>query len=106
MKIYNQERGSGKSAKLLLLSDFTGKPILVATKERQQALMDLKKKLNYQDATIISMDDLLRYGLNPSHKDVLVDEGYHLFDYVMKKCFGINIEAVTDTIPFLSNNIK
>jgi len=102
MKIYNQERGTGKSTNLLLLSDLTGTPIVVSTKARKDYLDYLKTKSNYENAKIITIDDCFQKQRINSDK-VFIDEGYDLLEYIMKNYFCVSITAVTDTIPFFSN---
>ena len=96
MIIFNQGRGTGKSTRLLILSDYTGTPIVVTSRARQAHLENEKQKLNCNNAKIILLEDLK--GTNTER--VFVDEGYALLSYLMKRCVGAEVAAVTDTIPF------
>lgn len=95
MKTYNQKRGSGKSTRLLILSDYTGIPIVVPSMSRKTFLDQQKEMVNCPNAQIEVIDNI-----RSKSKEVFVDEGYFLLEELLMRHYGVSVAAVTDTIPF------
>lgn len=95
MKTYNQERGSGKTTRLLILSDYTGIPIVVPSMYQKELLEQKKEMVNCPNAQIEVIDKI-----RGKSKEVFVDEGYFLLKELLMRDYGVSVAASTDTIPF------
>lgn len=96
MKTYNQRRGSGKTTRLLILSDYTGIPIVVPSMFQKKLLDQKKEMVNCPNAQIEVIDNI-----KGKSKEVFVDEGYLLLEELLMHHYGVSVAATTDTIPFL-----
>lgn len=95
MKTYNQKRGSGKTTRLLILSDYTGIPIVVPSMFQKKLLEQKKEVVNCPNAQIEVIDKI-----RGKSKEVFVDEGYSLLKELLMRDYGVSVAAATDTIPF------
>ena len=96
MKVYNLQRGTGKTWRLILLSEVTGYPIVTFNEVMAKAIEDQAKRMNAIIPKPVSVSKLCDKGFD--HKDILVDEA----SFCLEKLFGMigcTVHAATMTEP-------
>lgn len=73
MRIWNKPRGYGKTTRMLYASEYTGKSIIVATKERAHTLESYAKQLGLIIPKVLCANDFLDRETYCS-QDIIVDE--------------------------------
>lgn len=98
MKIYNLPRGSGKTTRLLYISDYNKIPILCANINSKNLIRQMAYKQGLNIPEPICVSDLEK-GKNLPYKEVLVDEAFEvlrcLISHIQKG--DVKIGAVTFT---------
>lgn len=95
MKIYNVPRGSGKTTKLIHLSECLNAPILCATQKHRSIILSDSRKMNVKIPKPITVRDLVNGKLRgTNHSAVLVDEMPMIFERLISY-FGVNCLAST-----------
>lgn len=74
MRIWNKPRGSGKTTRMLYASEYTGKSILVATKEQAHILEKNAKQLGLTIPKVLSVTDFIDRDTNYCSREIIVDE--------------------------------
>lgn len=80
MKIWNKPRGSGKTIRMLYASEYTGKNILVATKERANQLEFEAHRLHLDIPHIICVNEFLDRHITRCSQDIIVDEAFDVLE--------------------------
>lgn len=80
MKIWNRPRGSGKTTRMLYASEYTGKNILVATKERANQLEFEAHKLHLDIPHIICVNEFLDRHITKCSQDIIIDEAFDVLE--------------------------
>jgi hypothetical protein len=75
MRIWNKPRGYGKTTRMLYASEYTGKSILVSTKERAHILESTAKQMGLQVPKVLSVTDFLDRNTYCS-QDIIIDEAF------------------------------
>jgi hypothetical protein len=60
MKIYDLKRGQGKTTRLVILSEYTKRPILCASQEHHKVIKDIAHQLNAKIPEPITISELSR----------------------------------------------
>lgn len=94
MKVISQGRGSGKTYKLLVISDYDDVPILVKNEREKEFYERLKIQFNCPNARIIVPRDLRRKSGN---QRILVDEGYMWLRQLFQQMYNVIPIVVTDS---------
>lgn len=74
MRIWNKPRGSGKTTRMLYASEYTGKNILVGTKEQAHILETNAKQLGLKIPKVLSVTDFIDRNTNFCSDEVIIDE--------------------------------
>lgn len=97
MIVYNQKRDSGKTARLIYISDYTRYPILVSNLLRKRTILEMSKSLLCDIPEPITVEELR---MCPTiGKNILCDEETSVFSEVMSRYFGASVVVSTDTQP-------
>lgn len=80
MRIWNKPRGSGKTTRMLYASEYTGKSILVATKERAHQLETNAKQLGLTIPKVLSVNDFIDRDTNYCSREIIVDEALSVLE--------------------------
>lgn len=83
MRIWNKPRGSGKTTRMLYVSEYTGKSILVATKERAHILENESKKLGLNIPKVLAVVDFLDRDTTYCSKDIIIDEAFDVLEMLI-----------------------
>ena len=73
MRIWNKPRGYGKTTRMLYASEYTGKSIIVSTKERAHQLESRAKQLDLQIPKVLCVADFINRD-NYCSADIIIDE--------------------------------
>lgn len=84
MKVYNLKRAGGKTARILTLSEFTGKPVLCASQNEKQNLIDYALRFNYKIPEPITVTELHHVQGQSIDREYLVDEALSLLRELVK----------------------
>lgn len=106
MKIYNMERGSGKTTRLIYISEYSDIPILCTTVDAKEQIQALASELKCIIPEPISINDLLNKNSNLRLNEVLVDEAFNVLSEVLKKVGINNIGAITVSEELLRGEIN
>ena len=101
MKIINLGRGQGKTTRLLYASEFNDIPILVATFQQQDSLVNRAGVLGLKIPEPIVVSELMTDRIRNSNavkKDLLVDEAPMVLQIILNQ-LGMNgsVKAITLT---------
>lgn len=88
MKIVRMERGTGKTTELIKLSSKTGTPIVCATRQQAQIILDKAERMGVLIVNPIPANELKGY--TDIHK-VYVDD----MEYVLSTLLGADVEVST-----------
>lgn len=80
MKIWNRPRGSGKTTRMLYASEYTGKNILVSTKQRAEQLEFEAHKLHLHIPHIICVNEFLDRSITKCSQDIIIDEAFDVLE--------------------------
>ena len=80
MKIWNRPRGSGKTIRMLYASEYTGKNILVATKERAHQLEFEAHRLHLDIPHVICVNEFLDRNITKCSQDIIIDEAFDVLE--------------------------
>lgn len=80
MRIWNKPRGSGKTTRMLYASEYTGKNILVGTKEQAHILEMNAKQLGLKIPKVLSVTDFIDRDTNYCSREIIVDEAFSVFE--------------------------
>lgn len=75
MRIWNKPRGYGKTTRMLYASEYTGKSIIVSTKERAHTLEATAKRLGLTIPKVLCVSDFINRD-NYCSTDIIIDEAF------------------------------
>lgn len=75
MRIWNKPRGSGKTTRMLYVSEYTGNNIMVATKERAHQLETTAKQMGLSIPKVLCVNDFLDR-TTICDLDIIIDETF------------------------------
>lgn len=100
MKEYNLPRGSGKTTRLIFISEYTGYPIVTMTKGHTECLKESAKLCGASIPEPIVFSDLIEDKCKPTPDEVLIDEVLVcLYMYLSQKGIGVSAVTYTDDQP-------
>lgn len=98
MKIFNLERGEGKTMRMLYASEFNNIPILCHTEHTKKHIIYMAKQYDINIPEPITVYDLIENKIRGKHYNyIIVDD----IDYVLKALlakYGLNMMGGTITI--------
>ena len=80
MKVWNRPRGSGKTIRMLYASEYTGKNILVSTKQRAQLLEFEAHRLHLNIPHVICVNEFLDKHITKCSRDIIIDEAFDVLE--------------------------
>lgn len=102
-KMYNMERGKGKTTRLLYASEFNKTPILCVSKLYADLLKDKAKQLGLNIPEPITVTEFVSKNYRGREDlvkgKIYVDELDAVFNQLIKSLSGLDVEASTMTIP-------
>ena len=93
MIVVNADRATGKTTKLMVMSELTRTPILVVTKERAKYLIQQANILGYNIPTPICVSELENRKLHWEDK-ILVDDAIDVLEAILSN-YGYKIDVAT-----------
>lgn len=97
MRIWNKPRGYGKTTRMLYASEYTGKSIIVSTKERAHQLEAQAKQLGLQIPKVLCVSEFFNRD-NYCSTDVIIDEAFDVLESLIRGIRpGIKISDTTLT---------
>ena len=102
MKIINLGRGKGKTTRLLYASEFNEAPILCATHQQKQYLVDMAKELSLNIPEPIQVGEIYKRS-NIIDKDILVDEAPIVLEMLLR---NIGMRGEVKAITLTSNGLN
>lgn len=106
MKIINLGRQRGKTIRLLYASEFNDIPILCATRQHKQYLMDMAKELNLNIPEPIYVSKVINKEIQGSiaqDKDILIDEAPWVLETLLQE---IGMRGKVKAITLTSDELK
>ena len=98
MRIWNKPRGYGKTTRMLYASEYTGKSIVVATKEQAHILETNAKRLGLKIPKVLSVTDFIDRDANYCSREIIVDEALSVLEALITAVRpGIKISDATLT---------
>lgn len=88
MKVYNLKRGGGKTTRLLIISEYTGKPILCFNRAAKQFLTQKAKELHIDIPEPIAVEELHNLRGVKFDKEYIVDEVLHTLAALVAQASG------------------
>jgi hypothetical protein len=79
MRIWNKPRGTGKTMRMLYASEYTGKSIIVSTKERAHILENTTKREGLQIPKVLCVSDFINRD-NFCSTDIIIDEALDVLE--------------------------
>lgn len=99
MKIFNLQRGNGKTIRMLYASEFNNAPILCKTDIHKNYITNMAKQYKIDIPEPITVYDITQSRLNSYQNDnILVDDMECILKDLLKKYFGFNMIGGTITI--------
>lgn len=80
MKIWNKPRGSGKTIRMLYASEYTGKNILVATRERAHQLEFEAHQKHLHIPKVLCVTEFLDRNITKCSQDIIIDEAFDVLE--------------------------
>lgn len=80
MKVWNRPKGSGKTMRMLYASEYTGRNILVSTKERAQQLEFKAHRLHIDIPHVICVNEFLDRHITKCSQDIIIDEAFDVLE--------------------------
>jgi hypothetical protein len=108
MKIFNLQRGQGKTMRMLYASEFNNAPILCYNEHSKQYIMDKATKFEIKIPEPITVNDLVksvRYG-DKKMSNILIDEMDAVTSLLFYQLFGMEIIGATITTDKTIGDIK
>lgn len=97
MRIWNKPRGYGKTTRMLYASEYTGKSIVVSTKDQAHTLEATAKRLGLLIPKVLCVSDFIDRD-NYCSKEILIDEAFDVFQTLITAVRpGIRISDATLT---------
>lgn len=97
MKIWNKPRSSGKTMRMLYVSEYTGCNIIVSTRERALMLESTAIRMGLNIPQVLAVPDFLDRCIRCSDA-VIIDEGIHVLNaFITAARPGTKISDITLT---------
>lgn len=100
MKIWNKPRGSGKTIRMLYASEYTGKSILVSTRQRASQLEFEARRLHLNIPHIMCVSEFLDKNSIKCSQEIIIDEAFDVLEaFICGVRPNINISDITICSP-------
>lgn len=83
MRVWNLERGKGKTIRMLYASEYTGNNIITSDLESANILEDKAKELGLNIPKVLSVSDFMYKGL-PCSEEIIIDEALFVLEALIK----------------------